>query len=121
MGKKTCKVLVVDDDEAISEALCMLLEVEGFLAVTADYFSFFEVVAAEQPSLILLDVWLSGFDGSLLCKKLKEDKKFSNTPVLLISASKDIQKRAEFAGADGYIEKPFNIEDIVKKMQPMLS
>lgn len=121
MEDSSPKVLVVDDDEAISEALCMLLELEGYRVITAERSTFFDVVRTERPNVILLDVWLSGFDGSFLCKKLKEDKKLTGTHVFLMSASKDVKKRAEFSNADGYIEKPFTIEDITKKINAISS
>lgn len=113
-------VLVVDDDQAIVDALCMLLEVEGFTAEGYSGGDVIETITSRQPDLVLLDVWLAGEDGREICRTIKNDPLLANLPIILISASKDLPTGALKAGADDYIEKPFDIDIVSSKVRRLL-
>jgi len=114
------KILIVDDDEAIVDALTLLLDSEGFQAVSAVEGSLIDQVNDQQPDAILLDVWLSGRDGLELCRQLKQDNRTSAIPVILISASRDLAVSATRAGADGHVEKPFELDTLIQTLRNVL-
>ena len=104
-------ILIADDDPGILEVVKIILEEDGeYRVVTVSDGSKVEsVIKQDRPDLILLDIWMPGMDGRELTKRLKSDPKVKNTPILLISAYDDIEGKAKEAGADGFIEKPFDI------------
>lgn len=114
------KVLVVDDDEAISDSLCMLLDFEGFEVFTKQDINFLEEVKKIKPDIILLDIWLSGTDGRELCLKIKCDDDTESIPVILISASRNLAKSMEACRADAFVEKPFEIEVVLKTIRDLI-
>ena len=111
MNKK--KILVADDDPSILEAIKLILEDEGYeVIVTVDGGTVYKM-EKEYPDLLLLDIWMSGQDGSDICKFLKSRKTTKDIPIIMISANKDTEEIARNAGADGFITKPFEIEDLI--------
>lgn len=69
------------------------------------------------PSLLLLDIWMSGLDGRDICKELKSDDKTKKIPIIMISANKDTKQIALEAGADGFIAKPFEIDTLIETVE----
>jgi DNA-binding response OmpR family regulator len=65
------------------------------------------------PDLLLLDIWMSGVDGKDICKHLKSAAATKHIPVIMVSAAKDIEQIAKDSGADDFIPKPFQIEDLL--------
>jgi two-component system alkaline phosphatase synthesis response regulator PhoP len=110
------KILVVDDEELTTELAKTFLEKHGFKVIIAfDGEAGLNLAESENPDLILLDVMLPTMDGFAVCKKLKENEKFKNTPILMFTAkglSSDIEK-GEAVGADEYIVKPFSGKELV--------
>jgi DNA-binding response OmpR family regulator len=104
------KVLLIDDDPGILDSVSLLLEEYGYEVETHSTGSILEHLNGTLPDVILLDIWLSGWDGKELCKRLKQSAKLKHIPVLLMSAHRDIQMVAEESGADGFVPKPFDIE-----------
>lgn len=102
------KLVIADDDDAIVDALTMVLE-DDYQVVVADETEVLQVVESEQPAAVLLDIWMSGCDGRDVCKALKAQEATKNIPVIFLSASKEIKQSAHEAGAVTYIEKPFDI------------
>lgn len=114
MGKK---ILVADDDPAILDALQMILELEGYeVDTTADGQTIYKM-KKEYPNLLLLDIWMSGHDGREICKSLKKDPLTKRIPVILISASRNLSNSAKEAGADDFIEKPFEMDQLLEKVR----
>lgn len=104
------KVLVIDDDKAILEVITIILSDIGYEVVTISNGS--EVPSAiskHDPSVILLDIWLSGHDGRQIAKQIRSIKKI---PIIIMSAHNDAKKMFEEAGADDFIAKPFDISDL---------
>ncbi len=112
------KIIIVDDDIAILDSLETMLDFEGFQVNTfergSEIFSYVE--HTEKPNIIVLDMWLSGEDGRDICKKLKESDDTKNIPILMMSASRGLAHTALEAGANDFIAKPFEIEDIINKL-----
>lgn len=113
------KILIVDDDLAILEVIKIILEENNYeVAAISDAFLVQNAIEKLQPDIILLDIWMSGFDGRDIVKELKTKENTKNIPILLVSANNDTEKIAKEAGADGFLAKPFDINDllfIVKK------
>ncbi len=112
------KIAIIDDDVAILDSLGTLLDFEGFEVNTfergSEIFSYAE--KSDKPCLILLDMWLSGEDGRDICRKLKTQDSTKNIPVIMMSASRGLEHTAIQSGADAFIAKPFEIDEVVQKL-----
>lgn len=112
------KMLVIDDDEGILDGFQAMLEDEEYEIITSqdpDYL--FSLSKNQYPDLILLDVLLSGKDGRKLCRKLKEDNNTSKIPILMMSAAPDMEKSVKEACADGFLRKPFEIDEVLEAIK----
>lgn len=113
----TKKILIADDDPAIVDVMQMILEDAGYrVTTTVDG----ETVLKMQqglPDLLLLDIWMSGQDGREITKILKQQDRTKHIPIIMISASKDIDKSAREAGADDFLPKPFEMDDLIQIVQ----
>jgi len=109
-NKKT--VLIAEDDTTILEAISMILEMENYNVVTTT--GDISLIKKTRPDLILLDIMMSGIDGRKICKKLKADKEFKNIPIIIVSASREIKKLAKEAGANDFLAKPFEMDELLK-------
>jgi DNA-binding response OmpR family regulator len=111
------KIMIADDDPGIVDAIEMLLEFEGYqVTSTVDGATVLDM-KDELPDLLLLDIWMSGEDGRDICKKLKQIETTKNIPVIMISASRDIKESAMSAGADDFLAKPFEMNDLLDKIR----
>ena len=113
-------IMVSDDDLGILECVKLMLEFEGYTVQTTPMGSSL-LTLKELPDLILLDIWMSGVDGREICRLLKADPKTSHIPVMLFSASTHLSLSASEAGADDYLEKPFEMHDLLKKIEQLLA
>lgn len=117
---KPKRITVADDDPAILDAVSMMLEMEGYeVSSTLNGNSILD--HTEVPDAYILDIWMSGADGRELCKILKAKENTKDIPVILISASNDLQKSATYAGADDFLAKPFEIDDLLRKLANLLN
>ena len=109
--------MIADDDPGIVDAVGMLLEFEGYeVTSTLDGAAVIGMMTA-PPDLLLLDIWMSGEDGRDICKKLKDTSETKDIPVIMISASRDIKESAIESGADDFIAKPFDMTELVDKIE----
>ncbi|WP_379084871.1 PleD family two-component system response regulator [Pedobacter sp. UC225_65] len=118
---KQKRITVADDDPGILDAVGMMLEMEGYevnATLNGHTILNFE---QELPDIYVLDIWMSGTDGRELCKKLKSEELTKNIPVILISASNDLKRSAETAGADDFLAKPFEIDMLLSKIEKALT
>lgn len=111
------KITIADDDPAILDAVAVMLEFAGYKVDCISDGN--DLLAKDGPftDLLLLDIWMSGTDGREICRQLKQNKTTANVPIVLISASKDIGRSALEAGADDFLPKPFDMEDLIKKIE----
>jgi DNA-binding response OmpR family regulator len=110
------KVLIVDDDPAIVDAIGLILEDEGYDVAVAPGGDIVLLAEQAQPDLVLLDIRLSGQDGRDVCRALKASSTTSRVPILMISANQYGAAYAHQAGADDYLAKPFDIDDFLAKV-----
>ncbi|MEJ8844091.1 response regulator [Lacibacter sp. H375] len=104
------RILIADDDEGIRDIFKLILEAAGYCV---DFRSSGEDIINNKfivPDLFLLDKQLGDYSGLDLCAYLKKREDTRDIPVIMISASPDIAKLSIEAGADAYIEKPFEID-----------
>jgi DNA-binding response OmpR family regulator len=117
---KAKRIILADDDPGILDAVSMMLEMEGYeVNATLNGNTIF-TLGNELPDIYVLDIWMSGTDGRELCKKLKSQEQTQYIPVILISASNDLKRSAEFAGADDFLAKPFEIDMLLAKIEKAL-
>jgi DNA-binding response OmpR family regulator len=117
MQNRPKKVLVVDDDPDILEFLQELLELEGYTAVVTDKAEYLaNLHDGSLPNLILLDVLLSGTDGREIVKDLKSQEETMHIPVIMFSAHPSAEWTVRAAGADDFVAKPFEIDELLEKI-----
>ncbi len=114
-------ILVAEDDPAIADAMTMILETEGYSVRTTDDTKVVRALSAPLPDLILLDIWLSGADGRDVCKYLKGKKSTAALPIIMVSASRDVKESAKAAGADDFIAKPFEMDELLSKVKSIIT
>lgn len=114
------KILVADDDSGILDIMKIMLEdVGGYeVATTTDGESVLKL--PEYPDLILLDLWMSGVDGSEVCKSLKSAEDTKSIPLIIFSANRNVKQISQLAGADDYIAKPFQMEELLEKVAKLI-
>lgn len=111
-------ILIADDDEAIVEAISLILTEAGYKVVTTLNGTVFDKISEYHPSLVLMDIWMPGMDGGSLCLQIKNQTDTKHLPIIIVSASKDAAKLCEACGADAYLGKPFEMQallDLVAK------
>ena len=107
------KILVVDDDETVTNLMMTLLSMEGHQPATVnDSTKTMQVANQFEPDLVILDLMMPGLSGFEICDLLHQDAKFSNVPILIISALDDPGSRSKALqlGAREFITKPFNVD-----------
>lgn len=113
-NQKRKKILVVDDDRSILDAVSMILEDADYTVETS--FKGEETcqrVAQFQPDVILLDILMSGSDGREICRKLKLQPDTGHIPVIMISAHPTAKESSIKNGADAFLAKPFESSDLL--------
>ena len=116
------KILIVDDDVTITELMKALMTMEGHQPTTVnDSTKAIEVANTIQPDLITLDLMMPGLTGFELCKLIHDDPKFTNIPIMIVSARDDNESKAKAkeAGAKDYLTKPFGVDDLIQKVKEL--
>jgi two-component system, OmpR family, response regulator PrrA len=114
-------VLVVDDDEDIRKALERALRLEGFAVRVADGGrAALELVEQERPGVMVLDVVMPDLSGVRVVSRLRE--RGIDTPICILSARDEVEDRVAGleAGADDYVVKPFDLEELVARLRALL-
>ncbi|WPV02672.1 response regulator [Mucilaginibacter sp. cycad4] len=112
--------MIADDDPGIVDAVEIILDFEGYQVSSTVNGATILDMKTEFPDLLLLDIWMSGFDGRDICRKLKNDDTTKRIPIIMISASRDIERSAYDAGADDFLAKPFEIDELLGKIRKLL-
>ena len=107
------KILIADDDPGIQDILTIIFERAGYEVEIKKNGEDLLNNKFTMPDLFLVDKQLSGYNGLDICRYLKSQRHTKNIPVIMISASPDIGRSSREAGADAYIEKPFEISNLV--------
>lgn len=108
------KILVVDDDPVVRDVFKIIFEKEGYeVDMKGDGRELLKN-NFRRPDLFLIDKLLSGVNGLDICRHLKSQKSTQHIPVVMISASPGIAIQSQQAGADDYVEKPFEREHLLR-------
>ena len=113
MTKKRKTILVADDNVGIVASLTMALEYGGYKVTSIMDGEDVKKIKTPFPDLILLDIWMPGVSGLEICRYLKEKSDTKHIPIIMISAYPDASASALEAGANGFMEKPYTIENML--------
>lgn len=113
------KIMVCDDDQGILDVLQMLLETEDFTVCT-EIANLIDKIVSHKPDLLLLDLWMPILSGDQILKTIRQTEEIQHLPVVVLSASVDGSDIASDAGADAFVAKPFDIDDLIIKIRGLL-
>ena len=114
------RILVVDDDHDIGGVMKILLEKAGYEPLVINNPLSMQLRKL-KPDLMLLDIRMPEADGRDICHMLKATPEFAGLPIILLSASPNLAYSAMEAGADAFIEKPFNIKHLLDTVERLLN
>jgi two-component system cell cycle response regulator DivK len=116
------KIIIFDDDEDILSVCTYVLEEQGWeVHVFTDCNQIIEKVSSVMPDVILMDNWIPDTGGIIATQALKNNDTLKHIPVVYFSANSDIQLLAKQAGAEAYIAKPFDLEDMERIIDGVLA
>ena len=124
------KILVVDDDPDILEAISLILEAHGYQVVTArDGVDGLHQIKEEKPDLMILDLMMPRLDGFGVCKELKDPRwsKYSHIPIIILSSVRQDASRRRYEletgvqlDVDDYVEKPIEHNILLERVEKVL-
>lgn len=121
MNDRSHKILVVDDDPDISMMLKLMLEYKGYTVNTAERAEETYTILRDHPiDLVIMDMLLSGANGTDICTELKKNSETRQVPVMMISAHPNAREICLQAGADDFVSKPFDMQDILSKISRLI-
>src|SRR5258706_15554842 len=118
------KILIVDDDAQVTSLLDKILSLGGFdTTVVNDSMQAMEVAESMKPEFFILDLMMPQPNGFELCRMIRSNPNFINTPILIITASDDYDSKAiaYAAGANDYITKPFDQDELPQRINSLLN
>jgi DNA-binding response OmpR family regulator len=122
MAEVSKKIMVCDDNQGILDILEMLLESEGFDVITEiNSTNLIKELKTQTPDLLLLDLWMPVLSGDQILKIIRTTSEYEKLPVIVFSASVDGNTIAENAGANAFVPKPFDMDDLVGKIRGLLN
>lgn len=108
------KIVIVDDDISLLEAVELVFQMEGYTVYTCTNGSkAHEIITTVKPDIIILDVLLSGEDGRDVARCLKKSTDIGTIPIVMFSANPNIRDSAIASGANEFISKPFDIQELL--------
>ncbi len=116
-------IYIIDDEEDILKLIDLAFSKDFFDVKTfANFSTFIDEMNKKTPDLILLDLMLPNIDGFQICKLLKAHKKYSNVPIIILSAKSDESDKVFGleCGADDYLTKPFSIKELITRVKVVL-
>ncbi|MEI9806787.1 MAG: response regulator [Bacteroidota bacterium] len=115
-------ILVIDDNEDILVMIETLLKFNGYkVTIRSNVENIESFIKELSPDAILMDMLLSGADGREVCKQLKSNTAFSHIPVIMISAHPLARAECLKAGANYFLEKPFEMQDLFEVIHDAVS
>ena len=112
----TVKVMIIDDSNTIRRTAEALLKKAGYDVFTAgDGFEAMSLITSNEPDIIFVDIMMPRLDGYQTCQLIKNNKKFKNTPVIMLSSKDGLFDRARgrIAGSQEHVNKPFTQEELI--------
>ncbi|WP_312789610.1 response regulator [Sphingobacterium sp.] len=115
------KIMICDDDQGILEMLELFLDMEGYEVICEiNSTNLTKQLIAHKPDLLLLDLWMPVLSGDQLIKIIRRTAELQDLPILVLSASVDGPEIADGLGANGFIAKPFDLNDITSNIDAIL-
>jgi DNA-binding response OmpR family regulator len=115
------RVLIVDDDADLLEMVCLMALNNGLNPTCVDSGpAALLALEKEQFSLLLMDIFLGDHDGRQIARQLKASVEYSHIPILLYSAGQIDSLSIEESKAEGFIQKPFNMKDLISRMRSLI-
>lgn len=109
------RILLVEDDEGIVDALVTILESEGHdVTVLKDGATVEPYLESQTPDIILLDLWVPHVSGNELCERIKKRPDTKSIPLVIVSANHAAPRIAKQCGADGFVAKPFEMDELLQ-------
>jgi twitching motility two-component system response regulator PilG len=111
------KVMVIDDSNTIRRTAEALLKKAGYDVLTAsDGFEAMSLITDNHPDIIFVDIMMPRLDGYQTCQLIKNNKKFRDTPVIMLSSKDGLFDRARgrIAGSEEHVNKPFTQEELIE-------
>lgn len=114
-------IVLIEDDRDIVDALQLLLQGKGYTVSTASRVSELDdILEAQIPDLILLDIWVGGNDGREMAKQLKSDERTKAVPIVVLSANLSTPQIAKDIKADDFVLKPFDVDHLLSVIDKRL-
>jgi len=113
------KVLIVDDDSNVLRLMSYIVQQAGYEVLTAENgAAALMAVAGEHPTLLILDLMMPRFDGFEICEQVRGNPNTADIKILAVTgfAEPATMRRIVALGADGYVEKPLNVEEFLAKV-----
>ncbi len=111
------RIIIAEDDQAISEVVKIILEGEGYITEVVSVENvLLHKIFHEPPNLLLLDIWLDGSDGGKIAQIIRDDVRTAGLPIIIVSANNQTEEIARSVGANDFLQKPFNIDDLLRKV-----
>ena len=108
-------ILVVEDDPQVARLIALVLQRNGYEShVVADGQSALDRARSTPPSMIFADLTIKGMNGEALCSALKSRPDTQNIPYIVVSGDRDVAEKARQCGADDYMGKPFEFDDLIR-------
>jgi DNA-binding response OmpR family regulator len=108
-------ILVVEDDPQVARLISLVLQRNGHQSeIVADGESALDKVKAKRPVMIFADLTIKGLNGEALCSTLKGQADTKGIPYVIVSGDRDIAEKARVCGADDYMGKPFEFDDLIR-------
>ena len=108
-------ILVVEDDPQVARLIALVLQRNGFeSSVVADGQSALSQAQEHKPAMIFADLTIKGMNGEALCSALKASPDTKGIPYIVVSGDRDIAEKARLCGADDYMGKPFEFDDLIR-------
>ena len=108
-------ILVVEDDPQVARLIALVLQRNGYQSqIVADGQSALARAKESKPSMIFADLTIKGMGGDALCSALKSHAETREIPYIVVSGDRDIAEKARRCGADDYMGKPFEFDDLVR-------
>ena len=115
-------IQIIEDDEAIRDVIEYILKESEFEVTVASNAKEFKInLFNTLPDLILMDVKLPDGNGIQLCRKLKQSLDTRHIPVIIISAHANAEESSKYAFADDFISKPFDLDDLLERIENQLA
>lgn len=118
----TQSVLVVDDDDRLLHVLAVFFELKGYeVRTAAGGLAALKSIDQQRPDLVVIDVLMPDLDGLEVTRRLRSDHKSNRLPIVGMAADRDLEKASIAAGADAFVSKPFDLDELAAPVAKLLA